>query len=77
VSVAATWIAMGYLPISARHGSCVNCCKCESSPAGLRCTLGGFYVNRMGGCRLFVPTVRVDLTSTAPLDSAHAGGAPS
>lgn len=59
MSVAATWVAMGYLPISARHGSCVSCSKAEAAPAGLRCTEGHFYVNRMGGCRSFVPAAPV------------------
>jgi hypothetical protein len=59
MSVAATWIAMGYLPLARANRFCVECCKCEDSPAGLRCTLGGFYVNRTGGCKLFVPRLDV------------------
>jgi hypothetical protein len=59
MSVAVTWIAMGYLPIARANRFCVECCKCEDSPAGLRCTLGGFYVNRTGGCKLFMPRLDV------------------
>jgi hypothetical protein len=74
VSVAATWIAMGYLPISARHGSCMNCCKASASPEGLRCTLGHFYVNRMGGCRSFERALQIADVSAPQPAPAHATG---
>lgn len=53
MSVAATWIAVGYLPIARSSRFCSECAKVEAAPAGLRCTEGRFYVNRTGGCRLF------------------------
>lgn len=55
MSVAATWVAMGYLPIARPQRFCTECAKAENSPAGLRCTQGRFYVHRTGGCKSFVP----------------------
>lgn len=72
MSVAATWVAMGYLPISARHGNCGNCCKASTATDGIRCTLGRFYVNRTGGCRSFTPTITIHAAaSMAPVDGAR------
>jgi hypothetical protein len=74
VSVAATWIAMGYLPISARHGSCMNCRNASASPEGLRCTLGHFYVNRMGGCRSFADKILIGDAAPAQAAPVQATG---
>jgi hypothetical protein len=65
MSVAATWIAMGYLPIARLDRFCVGCVKCEASPQGLRCTQGHFYVNRTGGCRSHVPVIAIHGAATA------------
>ena len=69
MSVAATWVAMGYLPIARPERFCTECAKSEAAPDGLRCTQGHFYVNRTGGCKSFV--LRMGATAAR----AAAGGA--
>jgi NADH pyrophosphatase NudC (nudix superfamily) len=64
MSVAATWIAMGYLPVARANRFCGECGKSEDGAAeGLRCTQGHFIAQRTGGCKLFA--ARADVVAAS------------